>query len=272
MPVIYGAPWFSRLLIVFPVADVCFRPKIGYRSFIDMVLSRLANNNSGIDNILVLSTMTGRANNEESNSISMTVARWILLSAVLLVQSCTSLENESSAISFALVHPPYSESYRCSEHREGELPHLGDALGADCTIERLVDFGGRVWLRSYESDGRTNEQWYGYGADVLAPCDCRVLQIRVSAEENKPGIPGTPPASHITFLRSDGVHILFAHIRNVRVSVGESVVAGEIVASVGNNGYSRHPHLHIGAWLGEYALQIRFDQTRMKPVVIEPKP
>jgi hypothetical protein len=203
---------------------------------------------------------------------SMTVARWMLLLLVLLVQSCTSLENESSAISFAFIHPPYSESYRCSEHREGELPHLGDSLGADCTIERLVDSGGRVWVRSYESDGRTNEQWYGYGADVLAPCDCRVLQIRVNAVENKPGISGTPPASYITFLRPDGVHILFAHIRNARISVGETVVAGEVVASVGNNGYSRHPHLHVGAWLGEYALQIRFDQTKMKPIEIEPKP
>jgi hypothetical protein len=202
----------------------------------------------------------------------MTAARSILLLAALLIQSCASHNNESSAISNILVHPPYAESYRCSEHREGELPHLGDALGVDCTIERLVDLSGRAWVRSHEGSGLTNAQWYGYGADVLAPCDCRVLRTRVNTRGNEPGIPGQPPASYITFLRMDGVHILYAHIQNARVSVGDSVVAGEVVASVGNNGYSRHPHLHVGAWLGDRALQIRFDQTKMMPMIIEPVP
>ena len=58
--------------------------------------------------------------------------------------------------------------------------------------------------------------------------------------------------------------MLIAHVKDVRVAEGDSVVAGEIVASVGNNGYSRQPHVHIGAWRGETALQIRFDQTRMR--------
>ena len=98
------------------------------------------------------------------------------------------------------------------------------------------------------------------------------MRIRINASENDPGILGEPPASSIAFLRTDGTHILIAHIQNPRVAEGDIVVAGQTVASVGNNGYSRLPHLHIGAWLGEDALQIRFDQSKMKPIVIERQP
>ena len=39
--------------------------------------------------------------------------------------------------------------------------------------------------------------------------------------------------------------------------------SGQVVAKVGNNGYSRHPHIHIGAWKGNEPLQIRFDLRAM---------
>ena len=36
-------------------------------------------------------------------------------------------------------------------------------------------------------------------------------------------------------------------------------IAGQVVARVGNNGYGRSPHIHIGAWKGENPYQIRWD-------------
>ena len=35
--------------------------------------------------------------------------------------------------------------------------------------------------------------------------------------------------------------------------------AGRVVAKIGNNGMSYHPHVHIGAWKDDTAHQIRFD-------------
>ena len=116
----------------------------------------------------------------------------------------------------------------------------------------------------YQHSGLENEDWYGYGLNVLAPCDCTVANIRVNPEENLPGQLGKPPASSITFERSDGTLIFLAHVKDIQVSEGNQVNAGAIVASVGNNGYSRQPHVHIGAWRGKEALQIRFDQKRMR--------
>lgn len=70
-------------------------------------------------------------------------------------------------------------------------------------------------------------------------------------------------ASSIIFLRSDGVRVLYAHVKDVNVSEGDSIKAGDVVARVGNNGYSRHPHIHIGAWKGNTPLQISFDLREM---------
>jgi hypothetical protein len=112
-------------------------------------------------------------------------------------------------------------------------------------------------------EGLENEDWFGWGEDVLAPCDCEVVGIRTNPESNRPGVLGKPPASSITFRREDDVHILYAHISSPSVAEGDLVAAGDVVAKVGNNGYSRQPHLHVGAWRGETALQLRFDQTRM---------
>ncbi len=171
---------------------------------------------------------------------------------------------DDNRIESILIHPPFSAPYSCSEHRQGQLPYLGDALGADCTIGRLVEEDGRLWVREYRNEGLDNEDWYGYGADVLAPCDCTVAKVRVNPVENQPGMLGEPPASSITFERTDSSFVLIAHVKDIQVSEGDSVSAGDVVAAVGNNGYSRQPHVHIGAWRGEAALQIRFDQTRMK--------
>lgn len=171
-------------------------------------------------------------------------------------------ETEIQAI---LVHPPFAQSYSCAEHWDGQLQYPGDSLGADCTIGRLVEEDGRKWMRTYQGDGRQNEDWFGWEANVLAPCDCTVANVYINPETNPPGVLGKPPASSITFERADGIRILYAHIATPQVAVGDVVHAGDVVAKVGNNGYGRQPHIHIGAWRGKIAFQLRFDQTKMGP-------
>lgn len=190
-----------------------------------------------------------------------------ILLCSLHVAACSGTAAQSlddNGIGVVLIHPPFSETYSCSEHWDGQLPYLGDALGTDCTIGRLVEVEGHLWIREYKNAGLKNEDWYGYGADVLAPCDCAVSEIQVNPAENVPGKLGEPPASWVTLERHDGVFISLVHVKDVLVSEGDSVDAGDVIASVGNNGYSRQPHIHIGAWRAEEPLQIRFDQKRMR--------
>ena len=172
----------------------------------------------------------------------------------------------TSTIDAVVAHPVFSKIYSCTEHAYGQLKGLGDELGTDCVVEDFVEDHGRLWLREYKTDGMKNEDWFGWKADVLSPCAGQVADIRENKAVNQPGILGKPPASWIEIGCEDGVHFMLAHIASPHVKVGDHVDAGQKIAQVGNNGMSRHPHIHVGAWRGQTALQIRFDQTK---IVIE---
>ena len=163
-----------------------------------------------------------------------------------------------------LAHPPFKSFYSCAEHGAGQLPALGDDRGTDCFVQKLVESGGRTWLRAHAGDGLNNEDWFGWNQSVLSPCDCTVLKRQENPTTNVPGILGAPPAAYLVLKRADGIHFMIAHVQAVSVREGQRVKYGQELAKVGNNGYSRQPHIHIGAWKGEAPVQIRFDQRFMQ--------
>ncbi len=170
----------------------------------------------------------------------------------------------SSPPAVIVAAPPFDAFFSCTEHFQGQFEALGDALGTDCFVQRMVEVDGRAWLRAHRGDGTDNADWFGWRQPVLSPCDCVVVRLRSGAATNSPGIPGAPPADFVVLERDDGVHFLIAHIREPSVAVGDLVRAGQAIAKVGNNGYSRSPHVHLGAWRQDTALQIRFDQSMMR--------
>jgi hypothetical protein len=162
-----------------------------------------------------------------------------------------------------LAHPLFLEPYSCSEHAAGELPYLGDDLGQDCMIEAYVEKKGRAFMRAYATDGLANEDWYGWNKVVLSPCDCSVVSVEINPVTNVPGQTGKPPASSIELRTEDGIFVVLAHIQAPLVAKGDRLQSGQPVARVGNNGYSRVPHIHIGAWRDRDGLQIRWDQKKI---------
>ena len=140
------------------------------------------------------------------------------------------------------------------------LQYVGDALGSDCIIQGgdVTDAGG--FVRTFRTDGSTNEDWYGWNAEVLAPFDGTVARIRINEVVNQPGQLGRPPASMIVFQRrrrrSPSATPMCRTCWSPR---GDTVTAGQVVAHVGNNGYGRSPHIHIGAWKDSTPYQIRWD-------------
>lgn len=141
------------------------------------------------------------------------------------------------------IHAPVAESFTCSEHWDGQFQYPGDALGTDCVVQDFRKEDGRMFMVSYQGKGYKNEDWFGYGKELLSPCDCRVININVNKITNTPGKMTPGQSSSIIFQKKDGTSILLAHI--------------------GNNGYSRNPHVHIGAWKGDEPLQIQFDQKTL---------
>ncbi len=159
-----------------------------------------------------------------------------------------------------VLHPLFEAAFACSEHWVGQLAMLGDALGTDCMVIGPVETdNGGFFMSPYRGDGSANSDWFSFGARVLAPFDGRVVHVAEQPENAEPGSPSAPPASVIVFRREDGLMAIYAHITEPLVARGDRVDAGQPVAQVGNNGFSRAPHIHAGAWRGRQALQIIWD-------------
>lgn len=189
--------------------------------------------------------------------------------AVALAASCDfaaaqkASDSTQRTIEQFFAHPLFNESYTCSEHAAGELAYLGDDLGQDCIVEQFVKDGDRMFAQMYAKNGYENEDWFGWDKVVLSPCDCTVEAVKINPVTNTPGITGKPPASIIRLKTSDGIFVMLAHIQKPVVKEGDVLKSGQPVARVGNNGFARAPHIHIGAWRGNDALQIRWDQKHI---------
>lgn len=108
--------------------------------------------------------------------------------------------------------------------------------------------------RVYESDGTSNEQFYDYGADVLAVANGTVVSVQDGKPDTTPNkvmIPKTSSdfgGNHVILEIAPNVFAAYEHLQpgSIRVKIGESVKVGARLAKIGNTGPSLGPHLHFG--------------------------
>lgn len=152
--------------------------------------------------------------------------------------------------------------------------HVPDALASDCVVIRREGGPDGNLASLYTGDGTRNEDWHGWREPLLAPFDGVVLIIQINPETTVPGVRGEGRSSAILFRRGleddpEAVQVAYVHVREVLVSEGDTVRAGQPVARIGNNGSSFHPHVHVGAFRGDIMsedavpLQIRMDLEAM---------
>lgn len=179
-----------------------------------------------------------------------------------------------SRIDAAVIHPPIAARFQCSEHPLGDVDHVADALGSDCVVFRREGGPNGDLNVQFRGDGTRNEDWFSWREPVLAPFDGVVVVVHINPETTVPGRMGPGRSSAILFREGfdadpDAVQVAYVHVREVTVSVGDTVRAGQPVARVGNNGSSFNPHLHVGAFRGELysndavPLQVRMDLEAM---------
>ena len=166
-------------------------------------------------------------------------------------------------IESVLLYPIFREPFDCGEHVAGEQAIAGDALGTDCQVLGGTTGKNRSFARLYRTDGLRNEDWYSWGAEVLAPVDGVVVGLLPNPRVDEPGTRGRPPAGLLQIRRADGLVVMLAHLTDFAVRMGDDVKAGQVIAKVGNNGPSYAPHVHVGASIGSTPLQIRWDQKAM---------
>jgi hypothetical protein len=126
------------------------------------------------------------------------------------------------AIEQVVLAPILAERYLCVDRAFGELDCAGDALGTDCMLMGGVGTG--AYPKLYHTDGKSNADWYGWHANVLAPIDGTCAYTSTPGPENTPGHLGPPDkAGSIGTKTRDGVVVTLGHLAVVLVNVGDTV-------------------------------------------------
>ncbi len=108
--------------------------------------------------------------------------------------------------------------------------------------------------RLYSGDGSLNEQFFGFGADVLAVAPGTVVSVRDGMPDQTPGQPPAgllQPADYagnnVVVQIAPAVWAVYLHLQqgSIQASVGDQVAVGQRLGALGNSGNSLAPHLHF---------------------------
>ena len=110
-----------------------------------------------------------------------------------------------------------------------DLPLRQDALG--------VDLGGE------------------YGNPIVAAADGTVIKVEEPVEGQNTG--SINYGNYCVIDHGNGICTLYGHCRDVYVSVGDYVVAGQTIAECGSTGTSSSPHVHF---------EVRVNGQKVDPV------
>ncbi|MBI5868586.1 MAG: M23 family metallopeptidase [candidate division Zixibacteria bacterium] len=142
-----------------------------------------------------------------------------------------------------------------SDHRRAMHALDGRTFVAQRLALDLMKVGddGRLW----HTDPAKNENWYGYGQEVLAVDDGEVVQICDSIQENTPLSPTRAVrmtranicGNFVVLKLREGEFVLLGHLKpgEITVKQGQRVKKGDVLGYIGNSGNSDAPHLHIHA-------------------------
>ena len=102
---------------------------------------------------------------------------------------------------------------------------------------------------SHKTNGATNEDYYAFGKDIIAPCDGEVVLIVDGVKDNKPGElnPINVTGNTVIIKTANNEYLLFAHFKqhSIQVKQGQKVKQGQLLGLCGNSGNSSEAHLHF---------------------------
>lgn len=103
--------------------------------------------------------------------------------------------------------------------------------------------------KSYKTDGATNEDYYAFGKELIAPCDGEIVLVVDGVKDNSPGElnPIYVPGNTVIIKTENKEYLFFAHFKqqSIVVKQGQKVKKGETLGLCGNSGNSSEPHLHF---------------------------
>jgi murein DD-endopeptidase MepM/ murein hydrolase activator NlpD len=127
-------------------------------------------------------------------------------------------------------------------------------------------------------DGSKDTDYYSFGQPVLAPAAGKIISADDSYADNAPGKGSdSDPAqgNSIVIDHGNGEFSMLAHLKSgsIKVKVGDTVKAGDVIAQVGQSGNAPVPHLHYhlqntAIWQKGEGLPLQFQHALVngKPV------
>jgi hypothetical protein len=170
------------------------------------------------------------------------------------VASVTAQTGKPPVIAPPLVGTNWVDANSCCDmtpHRMALNPLNGQLWAAERFaidyVQLLPD--GRL----FNGDKTKPESYPGFGADIHAVSEGRVVAVVDGLPEQ---VPGTNPSglpldqyagNHIVEVLEDGNYALYAHLKtgSIKVDVGDRVSPGKVIAALGNSGNTDGPHLHF---------------------------
>lgn len=103
--------------------------------------------------------------------------------------------------------------------------------------------------RSFKTDGKTNEDYYAFGKELIAPCDGEVVLVVDGIKDNIPGVlnPTYVPGNTVIIKTKNNEYLFLAHFKqhSIVVKQGQKIKQGELLGLSGNSGNSSEAHLHF---------------------------
>lgn len=103
--------------------------------------------------------------------------------------------------------------------------------------------------KSYQTDGQTNEDYYAYGKNIIAPCNGEIVLVVDGIKDNKPGKlnPIYATGNTVILKAPNDEYLFFAHFKqhSIKVKQGDKVKQGQLLGLCGNSGNSSESHLHF---------------------------
>ena len=103
--------------------------------------------------------------------------------------------------------------------------------------------------KSFKTDGKTNDDYYAFGKELIAPCDGEVVLVVDGVKDNMPGTlnPVYLPGNTVIIKTDNNEYLFFAHFKqhSIVVKEGQKVIQGQLLGLCGNSGNSSEAHLHF---------------------------
>ena len=103
--------------------------------------------------------------------------------------------------------------------------------------------------RSYKTDGQSNEDYYAFGKEIIAPCDGEMVLVVDGVKDNKVGeMNSFNVGGNMVILKTaENEFLVFCHFKHLTIQVkeGQKIKAGQLLGLCGNSGNSSEPHLHF---------------------------